>query len=53
MSPKPKVILARYMGPEAQKILDDDTTTEVLVFVKYAQSWLKPNVLTLAPGTME
>lgn len=31
MSSKSKVILARYMGPEAQKILEDDKSIEVSI----------------------
>lgn len=29
MAPKHKVLLARYMGPECQKILEDDPTIDV------------------------
>ncbi|KAF8317148.1 hypothetical protein DL93DRAFT_2125172 [Clavulina sp. PMI_390] len=47
MSAKPKVVLTRYMGPEAKKILDDDKTIEVVLWEEdrpCTREWLLENV---------
>ena len=39
MTPKTKILMSRYMGPEAQQILDDDQTLDVNSFLKFCGSY--------------